>query len=55
MNPESLNEITECCRWCRRPAEACRLPGCDDTPTYDGVLRRGEWVELEVAGIPGDG
>jgi len=46
-NETSAAEIVECCSWCRHPATHCRSAACDDTPTYDGTLRWGQWVELE--------
>ena len=45
MNVRFRDEAEECCRWCRRPANMCRSASSDDTPTYRGVLRFGEWVE----------
>ena len=47
MNFRLRDDAEECCRWCRRPADMCRSAACDDTPTYLGVLRGGEWVEAE--------
>lgn len=35
----------ECCAWCRQPVARCTDSSCDSSPTYAGVLRRGEWRE----------
>ena len=47
MDPKGRKEAVECCHWCRRPSWMCRDASCDDTPTYTGVLQRGQWVEAE--------
>ena len=45
MNSLCIADREECCSWCRQPVALCRDPACDDTRTYFGVLRRGEWVD----------
>jgi len=45
MDPKSRRDAVECCNWCRQPSWMCRDASCDDTPTYSGTLRFGEWVE----------
>ena len=47
MDPKRIIDAVECCHWCRQPSWMCRDASCDDTPTYLGVLRLGEWVETE--------
>lgn len=44
----SALSIQECCSWCRKPASRCTDPSCDDAPTYEGVLLRGEWKPLNA-------
>jgi hypothetical protein len=41
-------QVVECCAWCRRPAKFCRLPSCDSSPVYSGVLAPdGQWLVNE--------
>lgn len=40
--------VEECCAWCRQPVRRCSDSSCDDTPTYGGILLRGEWQELRA-------
>lgn len=47
MGSNRTLDTVECCEWCRQPANQCRSASCDDAPTYDGILRWGEWVETE--------
>lgn len=42
----SVLSTRECCAWCRRPITTCTAPACDSTPTYSGILVRGQWIEV---------
>jgi len=49
LSPQAValadGQVVECCAWCRRPAKFCRLPSCDSSPVYSGILASdGQWV-----------
>lgn len=40
--------VEKCCAGCRRPVSRCSDTSCSKPAVYEGILLRGQWVQVQV-------